>query len=596
MFRVIKSLGVVYGDIGTSPMYTLAVALLLLQPSSENIYGVVSLIFWTLTILVSIQYAWLATSLSKRGEGGTIVLAQILLGLIKSKKAIFAVLIVGVLGVSLMIGDGIITPAISILSAVEGVLIVPGFEHTPDIVLLMLAVAICVVLFRAQSGGIERIAGAFGFLMTFWFLLLAILGLYWMIKAPEILWAINPYHIYALIKEDPTDTFIILSVVILCATGGEALYADMGHLGRLPILEGWIFVFAALFLNYFGQAAYLLLYPESKAPFFEMAQAVLVGFYPLFLFVAILAAIIASQAMISGISAVIYQAINTNLFPRLKIEYTSSQLRSQIYITIVNWSLFVSVVFMLLVFQHSSALASAYGLAVAGAMSITASFMVFIFAYQKRYIHLLFSVISALTSILFFASCMLKIPYGGYYSLLLASVPFVIIVIYVEGQKRLDAKLEPQSLEHFLALFSMHFKSSTKLEGTAIFLTRTYKTLPKYIADTMFLNGIIYEKNVLVSIKSLSKAYGMDSRVKELEKGLYLLVISAGYMESVNIESVLREHKIIEKTVFYGAEDITPTNLAAWIYALIKRVSPSFAQFYKMPTQKLIGIHRRVIL
>jgi len=191
---------------------------------------------------------------------------------------------------------------------------------------------------------------------------------------------------------------------------------------------------------------------------------------------------------------------------------------------------------------------------------------------------------------------MLKIPYGGYYSLLLASVPFVIIVIYVEGQKRLDAKLEPQSLEHFLSIFSMHFKIGKKLEGTAIFLTRTYKTLPKYIADTMFLNGIIYEKNILVSIKTLPKAYGINSRVKELDKGLYLLVISAGYMESVNIESILREHKIAEKSVFYGAEDIVASNLAFWVYSLIKRVSPSFAQFYKMPTQKLIGIHRRVVL
>jgi len=265
---VVKSLGIVYGDIGTSPIYTLAVAILLLQPSSENIYGVVSLLFWTLTTLVTVQYAWLATSLSKRGEGGTIVLTQILKPFLKNQRSIAILTIVSILGISLMIGDGVITPAISILSAVEGLSIIPGLKNIPDFVLLLVAIFVCVALFRVQSSGIEKIAGAFGPIMTLWFFLLLGFGLYWIAKTPEILGAINPYHIYLLIHHSPEQTFIILAVVILCATGGEALYADMGHLGRLPILKGWVFVFVALVANYLGQASYMTLHPDSKNPFF----------------------------------------------------------------------------------------------------------------------------------------------------------------------------------------------------------------------------------------------------------------------------------------------------------------------------------------
>jgi len=315
-----------------------------------------------------------------------------------------------------------------------------------------------------------------------------------------------------------------------------------------------------------------------------MVHALSQEFYIFFLLLAVVAAVIASQAMISGISAVIYQAINTKVFPRLKVEYTSSKLRSQIYITIVNWSLFVCVILMLLIFQHSSKLAAAYGLAVAGAMSITAVLMSIIFAYQKKRLHFAFAVFCAFVAVLFFSSCLLKIPHGGYYSLILALIPFVVILIYTSGQERLKLKREPQDIEHFKTLFETNYKNSKQIEGSAIFLARTPQNIPRYISDTMFNNGIMYEENILLSIKTISNAYGIEHMYEKICDGLSYFVITAGYMENVNVEQILRDEGIKVKSIFYGEQEIVPTNIVSWVFSLIKRVSPSFAQSYIYPS------------
>ncbi len=270
---VVKALGVVYGDIGTSPIYTLAVIFLIVPPLLSSVYGVLSFIFWALIIIVTVQYAWLATSLSEKGEGGTVVLIQMLTPCLKSAKMVTIVSILGFLGLSLMIGDGVITPAISILSAVEGILLIPAYDETPQVTLLIMASLIAFALFAVQRKGIERVAAAFGPIMVIWFISIGSVGLWYVFKDLSIFAAMNPMYAINFTLDHPAIAFIILADIVLATTGGEALYADMGHLGRLPIVKGWVFAFCALVLTYFGQGAFVLTHPDSVgSPLFEMRK------------------------------------------------------------------------------------------------------------------------------------------------------------------------------------------------------------------------------------------------------------------------------------------------------------------------------------
>ncbi|MFA6137102.1 MAG: KUP/HAK/KT family potassium transporter [Sulfurimonas sp.] len=591
---VIKALGVVYGDIGTSPIYTIAIICALIAPTMENVYGILSFVFWAMTILVTVQYAWLATSLSKRGEGGTVVLVQLLLPYLKNSRTIGIVSILGFLGVSLMIGDGVITPAISILSAVEGIVLIPGYEETPKITLLILAALIAFVLFFIQKKGVEKVASAFGPIMVVWFLCLSGVGLYYVSQDLSIFAAINPMYAVNFTLEHPFITFIMLADVILATTGGEALYADMGHLGRLPILKGWLFVFFALILSYYGQGAFLLSHPDAiKSPLFEMTKDFAPLFYVPFLILTIMATVIASQAMISGIFSVLYQAMTTRIFPHFRVEYTSHDLRSQIYVGSVNWFLFACVIIMLFVFQESSKLAAAYGLAVAGAMSITGILVTMIFAYRGKKIKMFFAMLSGITSFIFFISCLMKIPHGGYWSLIIASIPLGLIVLYTQGQKRLHESLTPIAKDEFLTEYNKQYSTGVHIQGIALFFARRADNIPAYIGKTMFQNGIMYERNIMVSVKPTSEPLGVHSELSPLAEGLDLLLIYVGYMEMLNMENILKEKGIDERTIFYGDEEIVSKKLHWKLFSLVKNISPSFASFYNFPHEKLIGVSRR---
>lgn len=591
---VIKALGVVYGDIGTSPIYTLAVIFLIVPPTVESIFGILSFIFWSLVVLVTIQYAWLATSLSEKGEGGTVVLVQILTPYLKNTKMVAIVSMLGFLGLSLMIGDGVITPAISILSAVEGILLIPHYEETPRIYLLLIASIIAFGLFIVQKKGIEKVASAFGPIMVIWFLSLGSVGLWYIWQESSIIEAIHPMYAINFAIAHPFITFILLADIILATTGGEALYADMGHLGRLPILKGWLFAFIALVLSYYGQGAFLLTHPESTgSPLFEMMQEFTPQLYIPFLILTIIATVIASQAMISGIFSVLYQAMTTRIFPHFRVEYTSHELRSQIYVSSVNWFLFTCVIIMLFVFQESAQLAAAYGLAVSGAMSITGVLMTIIFAYKKAWIKMVFAIISGCTSSLFFVSCLLKIPHGGFWSLLIASVPLGLIILYTEGQKRLYSSFLSVDKEAFLSEYKAHYFKESHIEGTALFFARKKENIPAYIPKTMFQNGIMYEHNIIVKMKPTSEPLGIKCEFSNLALGLDLLVIFVGYMEIFNMETILRNQGINERTIFYGDEEIVSGSIWWKLYAFIKDMSPSFVSFYNFPNEKLIGVSRR---
>lgn len=592
---IIKSLGLVFGDIGTSPIYTLTVIFLLTRPTPENVMGVLSLIVWTLIILVTIEYAWLAMSLGKKGEGGTIVLKELLVPLLKSGRQVTFITLLSFIGISLLIGDGVITPAISILSAVEGSLLIPGLEKTRQEILILVAGIIAVVLFLFQRKGTERVAGAFGPMMVVWFLSLSVSGIISILNAPSIIKAVNPYYAFSFIYENGPAGFFVLSEVILCATGGEALYADMGHLGRKPIIRAWYFVFVALLLSYLGQGAFIMKNPAAKNVLFEMIFQQSPLLYIPFLILSIAATVIASQAMISGMFSIVYQGIQTRVMPMFKVDYTSAELRAQIYIGIVNWFLLFSVLFVMYEFRESSRLAAAYGLAVTGTMTLTGIMMTWIFHLKKQVMLSAVSLFVTVVDFMYLGANFYKIPHGGYWSLIIAMIPFFTIMLYTRGQRRLYRMMDFMPLDEFLNKFTRVYATTETIKGTALFLIRDIKQIPFYITQTMFYHGIIYKDNIFVSILKRDDPFGITGFFKEdISAGLRLFEIQYGYMEMVDVEEILREAGIEEKTIFYGIEDIT-TKSALWkMFSLIKKVTPPFVQFYKLPPRKLHGVITRI--
>jgi KUP system potassium uptake protein len=594
--EIIKSLGLVFGDIGTSPIYTLTVVFLLLKSTPDNILGVVSLIIWTLLTLVTVQYAFIAMSLSRRGEGGTIVLKEILTTGLKSKRAIGFVGLVSFIGVSLLIGDGVITPAISILSAVEGSLLIPGLEGLSKTSIVFISGIIAVGLFAFQSKGTERVAGAFGPIMIVWFTALAVMGILFIAEAPRILYSLNPYFGVKFLAENGLTGFITLGEIILCATGGEALYADMGHLGGRPIRRAWSVVFFALVLNYLGQGAFLLRHPDSKNILFEMVFDSAKGLYIPFLLLSITATVIASQAMISGMFSIVYQGITTRIMPMFKVDYTSVERKSQIYLASVNWFMLVSVLFIMMEFQESSRLAAAYGLAVTGTMTLTGILMTWIFYLKKKPALSLISIFVTFVDMMYLFSNFYKIPHGGYWSIIIALIPFGIILLYTRGQRKLYKMMEFMPLEDFLHKFRRVYATNAKVNGTALFLIKDVKEIPFYITQTMFYHGIVYEDNIFVSIIKRDDPYGVTGFFKEeeLAAGLRVFEVQMGYMEVVDVEEILREAGIEERTVFYGLEDIITDNPIWKMFYFIKRNTPPFINFYKLPSKKLHGVLTKV--
>jgi len=590
-------MGLVFGDIGTSPIYTLTAIFLLIPPTPENIMGILSLIIWTLTILVTVQYTFLAMHLGKKGEGGTIVLKEILLPLLKSGNQVAFISLLAIVGISLFIGDSVITPAISILSAVEGSLLIPGLENTSQVTLMIIAGIISVGLFLFQARGSEKVAWAFGPVMVIWFLALAIYGLMALFTAPQVLLSVNPMYGINYLLRNGVAGFLILSSVILCATGGEALYADMGHLGREPIVHAWYLVFIALSINYLGQGAFLMVHPDAKNVLFEMVFSQMQVLYIPFLLLSIAATIIASQAMISGIFSIVYQGITTHIMPLLRIEYTSVQLRSQIYIDVVNWMLLFAVLLIIAIFKNSNNLTHAYGLAVCGTMTITGIMILWILVLRGELVKTLIAGLVLFVTSIFLLSNFSKIPYGGYWSLLIASIPLAIILIFVYGQKKLATTLQPIPLDNFLKQFNEVYGSFNRISGTALFFARDFRRLPQYIPRIMFTNNIIYDDNIIVSIVRTEQPFGVTWGVtREIAKGLSIFEIYLGYMEIVDIGAILKEAEIEEKTIFYGMEEIITTHPVWRIFAAIKRLTPSMVQFYKLPSDRIHGVVTRVEL
>jgi len=592
--EVVRATGIVFGDIGTSPIYTLTIIFLLIDPTKQNVMGVLSLIFWTLIVIVTLQYAWLAMSLSTKGEGGIIVLKEILASGLKKGKGLAVVTFMGYIGVSLLLGDGVLTPAISILSAVEGLALISGLENISLTAIIIITCLITIILFSVQSKGVHSIARYFGPITVLWFIGLFFSGIYYIIQDLSILEAISPHYAVNFMIDEGLAGFIILSDVILCATGGEALYADMGHLGGKSIRLAWVFVFIALSINYFGQGAFLMSGGENAQILFTLVKDISTILYVPFLILALCATIIASQAMISAVMALVYQGINLRIFPLMKIKYTSLKLRSQIYIGMVNWMLLIAVLIMILIFKTSASLSSAYGLAVTSTMTISAIFMLWIFKNTSQKLKLLVSSFVFAFDIIYLAAVFTKIPAGGYWSILIALFITAIIQVWIGGSNAMRKRFRSLDMDIFITSFEQIYSTENKLKGEAIFFTRELDKVSPYIVHCTLRTGIIYEKNILVSISNSDKPYGIEfSEMKEFTNGLYGADIKIGYMEIPDLPALFKNYGFNEKIIFYGVDDIKTNKLFHKIYAFIKRATPSFANYYNFPYNKLHGVVTR---
>jgi KUP system potassium uptake protein len=592
---IVKSLGLVFGDIGTSPIYTLAVIFALTRPTPGNVLGILSLIVWTLMTLVTAEYVWLAMSLGKKGEGGTIVLREILISLLAPGRQAGLVVVLSYVGISLLLGDGVITPAISILSAVEGMLLIPGFSGVGQGVLIAVAACIAVALFIFQSRGTDRVATWFGPIMVAWFVALAVTGTASIVTWPGVISALSPHHGVRFLVENGLAGFFVLSEVILCATGGEALFADMGHLGGKPIRQAWGLVFVALVLSYLGQGAYAAAHPEAGNFLFAMVRDQAPFLYVPFLLLTIMATVIASQAMISGVFSSVYQGITTRIMPLLKVDYTSRFMKSQIYIRSVNWGLMVAVIFIMLLFRRSENLAAAYGFAVTGTMTITGIFMVMIFLLTKDRWKLPVAILVTVADLVFLVANLNKIPHGGYWSLILAAFPLATILVWTHGQRALYSAMRPLDLSDFMIGYRQIYAKGRTIPGTGVFFTRDTDVIPPYITHCMIRSNIIYERNVLISVLRTDVPYGVeDTLATGIGPGLDSLMVRAGYMEILDIEAIMAQNGIDEKTIFYGVEDIGTKNPVWSVFSVLKRLTPNFVQFHKLPVAKLQGVVTKV--
>ena len=592
---IVKAMGIVFGDIGTSPIYTLSIIFTLTIPSKENIYGILSLIFWTLITLVTIQYAWLAMSMSTKGEGGILVLKEILITTLKKGRKIGFVSFLGYIGVSLLLGDGVITPAISILSAVEGLKLIPGMESTGLRTIILITSAITILLFAIQFKGTSKVALSFGPIMLLWFISLFLSGFFYLIHMPGIFLAFNPLYAIEFFIHNGLPGFFVLSEVILCATGGEALYADMGHLGGKPIRQAWAFVFFALIINYFGQGAYILEHHDTHQVLFKLVSTFSEVFYIPFLILTLFATIIASQAMISAVMSLIFQGINIGIFPLMKIKYTSTQMRSQIYIPSVNWILLFAVLLMIMVFKESANLAAAYGLAVTATMFISSIFIVSILWNRKDFFRMSFALFVLLVTAIYLIAVTHKIPYGGYWSIIIAAFVLMIMGLWIFGMNRLRKFLRSVTLDVFVESFKQIYETGNYVKGEALFFTKDVKVVSPYILHCMFRTGIMYEKNVLVSVENTDVPFGIKlDRYEEVSPGLFVARITYGYMEVPNLPALFKEWKFNEKAIFYGAEEIKTNKFFFKFFILLKKIAPNWVSYFDFPYNKLHGVVTRI--
>ena len=620
----LAALGVVYGDIGTSPLYAVKEAFLPernLPLTEANVLGILSLIFWSLAFVVSFKYIVVLLKADNRGEGGIMALLALVRppGEATGKRRMLVLL--GLFGAALLYGDGVITPAVSVLGALEGISVAtPAFERY----IVPLAVGFLVALFLFQKRGTAGVGRVFGPIMIVWFSAISVFGVMGILRAPSVLQAVNPWYAVNFFIQDGLVGFLILGSVVLVFTGAEALYADMGHFGPRPIRVAWFSVaMPALLLNYFGQGALLLVDPSAvDNPFFRLVPAVLL--YPMVV-VSLAAAIVASQALISGAFSLTRQAVQLGYSPRVTVVHTSQAEAGQIYIPEVNQLLMLACVALVVGFRSSTNLAGAYGIAVTGTMTITT----ILFAKAAR-IHLGWSpwkVVPLVTLFLFvdvsfFSANIVKIPAGGWFPILLAIVIFVLMATWKRGRVILTTTMRENSLPLELFIQDLTRRAPVRVPGTAVFMTSDASIAPAVLLHHLKHNKVLHERVILMSVVTREIPQVPQAERIELQslgQGFYTLIAAYGFMESPEVPAVLAmlqplglEVKLMETTFYLGRETLIPTPasrakraalaakglwMAMWrkkLFVLMTNNARSATAFFCLPANRVVELGAQV--
>ena len=612
---VLGALGVVFGDIGTSPLYAFKEIFAGVHPiplTEANVLGGVSMVFWTLIIVVSIKYVGLILRADNRGEGGIMAMIALAVHDVNEKpKRAAIVTIIGILGAAMFYGDGIVTPAISVLSAVEGLeVIAPEFRA----LVLPLTLLILIVLFMMQKKGTASVGNMFGPVMTIWFLVLAALGIHNMMLNPDVLAALSPVYALHLLLDDAQIAVFAMGSVVLAVTGAEALYADMGHFGRVPVRLAWhFFVLPALVLNYFGQAALVLSKPDAiDNPFYMGAPEWAI--FPLVI-LATVATVIASQAVITGAYSMTRQAMQLGFVPRMLVTHTSEKEQGQIYMPGVNWALLGAVIILVLGFKSSNNLAAAYGLAVTGNMVMTSLLAVVVAAktwgwgwYRATLVFLFFLCMEAI----FLWANIQKIPDGGWFPLVAGAVFFTIMTTWKRGRQLLRKRLRSEELRLDAFVGSLVVGGPTRVPGTAVFLNSDLAGVPHALLHNLMHNKVLHDRVLITCVQTEDVPFVPETdriEVKPLKESFWTVLIRYGFKEEPDIPAALAlcanygmPINMMETSFFLGRETLIPklnSEMAFWrekLFVTMYRNADSATNYFNIPSNRVVELGTQVVL
>jgi len=606
----LASLGIVYGDIGTSPLYAMRECFYgqhSVPPTHANVLGVLSLILWSLILIISVKYLTLILRADNRGEGGILALATLVSDVLRRGKFLF---LLGLFGAALLYADGMITPAISVMGAIEGLHVAtPLFD--PYVV--PIAVVILVGLFLFQSRGTTGVGTVFGPVTMLWFVAISLLGLQQIIRAPQVLAAINPIHGFEFFMINGSRGFVVLGAVFLVVTGGEALYADIGHFGTAPIRLTWFaIVLPALTLNYFGQGALLLVQPETAVnPFYRMAPSW--ALYPMVV-LATAAAVIASQAIISGAFSLTMQAIQLGYSPRLKVVYTSARIIGQIYVPVVNWGLMLACIALVLGFRTSSNLAAAYGVAITTTMLITT--ILFYIVARRRWhwpasLALPLAAFFITIDLAFFGANMLKVAHGGWFPLLVSAAIIFLMLTWRKGRRVLRSRLSEICIPLDAFLPELKSQRIRRVPGTAVYMSGNRFGTPLALLHNLKHNKVLHEQVVLLTVRTEEVPYLANAKdrvaVENLDEGFWRAQVHFGFMEKPDVPAALDRVKQtglrfdpMRTTYFIGRETILATRklgLSSWrgsLFAWMTRNAGDVTSYFCLPPNGVVELGARV--
>ncbi|WP_244624695.1 potassium transporter Kup [Sphingomonas sp. So64.6b] len=606
------AIGVVFGDIGTSPLYAFRETFAGHHPltvDAFHVMGVVSLMFWSMMLVVTVKYVSIIMRADNKGEGGSLALLALVSGKTKTRRWSTGIVLLGVFATALFYGDSMITPAVTVLGAVEGLAIAaPGLGG----LVLPIAVVILVALFSIQRSGTSKIGLFFGPVMLLYFAVIAALGVMSIVKTPDILWAFSPHYAVEFFLYDPVRAFLALGSVVLAVTGAEALYADMGHFGRNPIRVSWLFfVLPALIMNYMGQGAMLMRdgTPALESPFYLLAPDYLQ--LPLVL-LATAAAVIASQAVITGAFSVTQQAIQLGFIPRLRIEHTSASTVGQIYIPLVNWLLMAMVLLLVLAFRSSANLTSAYGIAVTGAMMIDTCLLgVVLFRLWNwpRYYAIPLLAVLFLVDGAYLAANLTKVPDGGWFPLLVGLIIFTLLTTWAKGRKLMIERMREGAMPIRIFIQSAA-TSATRVPGTAVFMTSTPEGVPHALLHNLKHNKVLHERIILLTVKIMDEPYYPDDGrcyLEDLGLGFHRMVLKYGFMQEPDVPAALAritqcgaEFRMMDTSFFLSRQTLLLSDrpgMMVWrekLFAWMLRNAESAMEFFRLPTNRVVELGSQV--